>query len=206
MYKNTFNDLNFFALCLLMLIGSGCAMQSPAPDIDKAHVWDQSKLELEQLRSWKLKARIAIQLDKEGGSASMDWKQSEDDYLIRIVPPFGRGAFELDGNSEGVTMRGSDDQIFHASNPETLLQTHLGWQVPVSGLIYWIRGLPDPNVNVKTMVLDEQARIQHLSQNSWDVSYKSYIQSDGLNLPKKMSMQNQNLKVKLVIREWEFSL
>ena len=90
MYKSTFNDLIFCALSLLMLIGTGCAMQSPAPDIDKAHVWEQSKLELEKLRSWKLKARIAIQLDKEGGSASMDWKQSEDDYLIRIIPPFGR--------------------------------------------------------------------------------------------------------------------
>lgn len=189
-----------------MLIGNGCAMQSPAPDIDKTGVWEQSKLELEQLRSWSLKARIAFQLDKEGGSASMDWRQSEDEYLIRIIPPFGRGAFEINGNSEGVTMRGSDDQVFHASNPETLLQTHLGWQVPVSGLIYWIRGLPDPSIKIKTLVLDDQARLQHLSQNSWEVNYKSFIKSGGLNLPKKMSMQNRGLKVKLAIKEWEFSL
>jgi outer membrane lipoprotein LolB len=203
MSGNISHTTGIFISCLLVLFASACAMQTPVPDIDKAAVWEARKLELQQLQSWSLKARIAIQLDKEGGSASMSWSQTGAEYLIRIVPPFGRGTFELDGDSDGVTMRGADEQVFHATDPETLLQTQLGWQVPVSGLIYWIRGIPEPSSKITTLVLDNEARLQHLSQNQWDVSYTDYIESGDLILPRKMSMQNSNVKVKLVIKEWE---
>jgi outer membrane lipoprotein LolB len=191
---------------LLILVSVGCSTQTPLPDNDKVLLWEEKKLELEQVQSWKLKARIAIQLDKEGGTASMNWSQKEDDYVIRIIPPLGRGTFELNGNSEGVTMTTADNQILHARDPEALLQTHLGWQVPLTGLLYWIRGLPDPVMRIKTMTLDEQARIQDLSQDQWQISYTSYTESGDLHLPKKLQMQNRKLKVKLLVKTWDLSL
>jgi outer membrane lipoprotein LolB len=203
MSENISRIISISINCLLILLASSCAMQTPVPDIHKAAVWETRKLELEQLQSWMLKARIAIQLDKEGGSASMNWSQTGAEYLIRIIPPFGRGTFELDGDNDGVTMRTADEQLFNATDPETLLQTQLGWQVPVTGLIYWIRGIPEPSSKITKMVLDNEARLQHLSQNQWDVSYTDYIQSGDLILPRKMSMQNGNLKVKLLIKKWE---
>ncbi len=193
------------APCLLFLFFAACATHEPVTDDVKSVIWEQNKLKLEQVQSWDLKARIAIQIGKEGGSASLNWKQSGEQYLIEIVPPFGRGAFQLNGSREGVTMQGAGDKVLHAKDPETLLQAQLGWQVPISGLIYWIRGLPDPALEIKNLILSEQGLLQELSQGHWQISYSSYTQAKNLGLPRKLVMQNEKLRVKLVIKQWDIS-
>jgi outer membrane lipoprotein LolB len=191
--------------CLLILVFTGCASQRPISDDARALIWQENKLKLEQIHSWNLSGRIAIQLQKESGSASLSWKQSGQDYVIRIIAPFGRGTVELRGNSEGVTMRDAGNQLVRARDPETLLLESLGWQVPLTGLNYWIRGLPDPSVKINTLLLDEEARISELSQAGWKVSYGRYMQAEELSMPKKLVMQNQELRVKLVIKQWDLS-
>lgn len=100
-------------------------------------------------------------------------------------------------------MQDAEGQTLYAEDAETLLQNYLGWQVPVSGLHYWIRGLPSPQTIVQTMLLDEQSRLSELTQAGWRVSYKRYQTHKGLQLPAKMELLNASLKVKLVIRQWE---
>jgi len=190
---------------LLIFAFSGCAIQQPVSDNKKIRDWDNNKLRLEQLQVWKLNGRIGIQLKKESGSASLSWEQNGQDYLIRIIAPFGRGTIELHGNSAGVTMRDANNQILQARHPETLLQAYLGWQVPLTGLNYWVRGIPDPESEIKTLVLDGNARIRQLSQGDWQVSYTSYMQKGQLSLPGKLALENQSLKVKLTIRQWDLS-
>ena len=199
------HTLASLAQCLLILVFTGCAIQRTIPNDARALVWEENKLKLEQIYSWNLSGRIAIQLEKESSSASLSWKQSGQDYVIRITAPFGRGTMELRGNSEGVTMRDAGNQLVYARDPETLLQENLGWQVPLTGLNYWIRGLPDPAVEIDTLHLNKEARISELSQAGWQVSYGPYMQADELSLPKKLVMQNQELKVKLVIKQWDLS-
>lgn len=190
---------------LLLLFATGCAIQPPISDTALSSAWQQNKLKLEQIHNWNLSGRIAILLQKDNSSASLSWQQSEQDYVIRIIGPFGRGTLELEGNREGVTMRDADNQLLHARDPETLLEDYLGWQVPLTGLHFWIRGLPDPNVEIKTLVLDAQSRISELAQADWQISYGRYMQTDELSLPQKLELQNQQLKVKVFIKQWDLS-
>ncbi len=192
-------------LLTLILMTPGCALQKLIPDAIEPVTWEENRKNLEQIRSWDLSGRIAVQREKESGSASLKWKQREADYVITLIGPLGRGTLELEGNPNGVILRDANRHQQKARDPQTLLLDYLGWQVPVNGLKYWILGLPDPLEDIQTLVLDEKARISELSQAGWHVKFRRYQQAGELHLPAKLEMQNQQLKVKLLIRKWELS-
>ena len=192
----------YLPLVLLLALG-GCALQQPVTDPLLPGNWEERQQQLGQLHSWKLAGRIAVQLDKDAGSATLQWHQQRDNYVIRLIGPLGKGNFELQGSPGGVSMRDSDNRLQFASDPESLLEAQFGWQVPLSGLHWWIRGLPDPAEKIDNLQLDEQASIAELSQAGWQVSYGRYRLQQGLRLPEKIHLSNTHLKVKLQIKKWE---
>jgi outer membrane lipoprotein LolB len=191
------------ALCACLLLLSACTTQTPLIEKTKEQNWENNKAELEKIHSWTLHGRIAVQVEKESGSASLQWQQDNEDYLIRIIGPFGKGTIELNGNKQGVSLRDANNQLQKARNMETLLGRYLGWHVPIDRLNYWIRGIPNPEQSIETMVLDEHARLSELSQAGWQVSYGAYMKQDARHLPRKLELRNQGLKVKLIVRKWQ---
>lgn len=192
------------SILLLLLIVSGCSVKPAAiRDTESADRWQQHSAAVSALRVWELNGRIAIQKEKESASASLKWQQAETNFQIRIFGPFGKGAVELSGDESKVSMLDAEGRSLEADSAETLLQDYLGWQVPVSGLVYWIRGIPNPRDYVQNMVLDADSRLQELSQSGWQIRYKRYQPVNQLQLPARLELLNRDLKVKLVLREWE---
>lgn len=142
-------------------------------------------------------------MEKQGWSATLQWRQRQQDYFLRIIAPLGGGIYELSGNEDGVLMRTAKNMTLRADNPETLLQNNFGWHVPLSGLVYWLRGLPEPGSKTNTLVLDDQGRITDLVQAGWQISYLRYMTASGFDLPGKIVIQNDKLKVQLIIRDWK---
>ena len=193
------------ALLLLALACGACAVQTPRHvDVHTAD-WKKNRENLQEIHSWDLSARIAVQLEQDSGSASLKWRQRKEAYLIRIIGPLGRGSLELEGDAHGVTMRNGNNQEQKAGDPGMLMQDNLGWQVPLSGLVHWIKGIPNPHGEVQTLILDQNARLSELTQAGWHITYKRYQQSGNLRLPTKIEIQNQKLKLKLVINKWTLS-
>ena len=190
------------ALCLGTLILAGCAAQPPIGVGDRSLLWQERSARLAGLTQWVLRGRIAVQVEREGWTASLQWEQRADDYVLRVSAPLGRGSFELIGSAQGVSLQTADNRLLHADDPEALLQQTLGWQLPVSGLYYWIRGLPDPGAEPVTLQLDEKGRINDLKQNGWQVKYQRYESAGGMELPGKITLENARLKVRLVISDW----
>jgi outer membrane lipoprotein LolB len=52
------------------------------------------------------------------------------------------------------------------------------------------------------MSLDAQGRIRDLRQDGWDVSYERYVSEGSYELPGKMTLENRQLRVRLVISDW----
>jgi len=183
---------------------AGCAVQPRLSDLDKSNLWEIRQQELSQIDEWTLKGRIAIQTEKDSWSAGLQWQQHKQDYAIRIVAPLGRGSYELTGNKQGVMLRTNKNEIFEASTPEVLMQRNLGWQLPVSGLVYWIRGVPQISLEDKNFNLDEQGRINEMNQDGWQIKYHRYDEHDGHQMPSKLFIENDKLKVRIIIKDWTF--
>jgi outer membrane lipoprotein LolB len=103
----------------------------------------------------------------------------------------------------GVEMRAAEGGVFYADDAETLLYDHTGWRLPVSGLRLWVMGLPDGNREISQLRFDEIGRIQLLEQYHWQIQYLQYRQVGMRDLPRKISLQNDKLKLRIVIDQWE---
>ncbi|MEJ2094262.1 MAG: lipoprotein insertase outer membrane protein LolB, partial [Gammaproteobacteria bacterium] len=86
---------------------------------------------------------------------------------------------------------------------ESLLRQTLGWEIPLEGLEYWVRGMPQPNKPFDRILLDSEARMVDLKQSGWEIKIERYQKVRGMDLPGKISMLNPHFSVKLVIQDWQ---
>ena len=89
-----------------------------------------------------------------------------------------------------------------ATSAEELLGTRLGWSLPVSGLRYWLLGLPAPGLPVVKSSLDSFGRLLRLSQGGWQIRYLDYKWIENLALPGKIFVEHPKLRLRLVIDHW----
>ena len=191
---------------LLALLTTLCACSSlPAFFNPEATVSQVPGDELYQLQKWKIRGRLAVQADDEGWTAAIHWDQDRDNYRIRLIAPLGQGTYELTGDNEDVTMITADNRVLHARDPGQLLLENLGWEVRVSGLKYWIRGLPEPGIAAAQMLINDEGRISDMQQEGWRVSILRYTRVADRLLPGKMFLQNNRFSLRLVVQHWEIT-
>lgn len=193
--------------CALLLAAllAGCAAPPVVSDAKRLAYWDARRTLLSELEHWTLHGRIAIQLPKQAWSASLLWAQNREKYELHLIGPLGRGSVELSGGAGEVVLQTADHKVYSAPSAEALLQQNLGWQLPVEGLRYWVRGLPEPGHEPRKVVLDERGRVSHLQQNGFSVSYDDYEMIQGYDLPGRITLENEKIRVKLVISSWSFA-
>jgi len=160
---------------------------------------------LSQIHAWTLRGRLAIQTQNEGWTVTIHWNQDDDQFNMRLIAPLGQGTYELEGDRNNVSLLTADNKLLFADDPERLMLDSLGWKVPLNGLKYWIRGLPEPDIELENLVRDGFGRITDLQQSGWRVSILRYIEVDGLELPEKIFMHNDRFKLRLVIQDWKTS-
>lgn len=156
-----------------------------------------------QLETWDLKGRIAVRTSDESGSGSLYWTQRKDEYDIRVISSLSGRVYELTGTDSLVSLQAPDSNMMRAEDAETLLRQAMGWYFPVSDLVYWIRGIPAPTLQVDQLLLDAENRVNALKQGGWSIRYKGYIGIDGTSMPRRMDLENDQVRVRLSIREWD---
>ncbi|MCI0401607.1 MAG: lipoprotein insertase outer membrane protein LolB [Gammaproteobacteria bacterium] len=192
-------------LAALAVLLTACAElpSTPIPGTPLQEAWRSHQAELLTLQHWSLTGRVAIQTEKDGWNATLRWTQQDDAYSMRVISPFGQGSYELQGSAHGVIMRTADNQTLVAQDVEALMLENLGWSVPVAGLRYWVRGIPEPAWPVDTIALNDEGYMADLQQSGWRVSVLRYVKQGDLTLPAKLFMHNARFKVRLVVENWE---
>lgn len=189
-------------LVMLVTVLSACTVAPPrGPTVGSEQAWRARQGALAALSAWSFDGRIGVTLGEQGWHANLNWQQRADGYDIRISGPFGQGVGLLHGDPSGVVLRTSDRKEARAADAESLMYAQFGWWVPVKGLGYWLRGLPDPTQAAQT-TLDANGQLTHLIQADWDIRFTRYAQVAELALPDRLTLSNTKLKVKLVIDNW----
>ncbi|MEH6472778.1 MAG: lipoprotein insertase outer membrane protein LolB, partial [Halopseudomonas sp.] len=168
----------------------GCSSQSPRPPAPPEQSWNQHQQQLLPLTEWQILGKIRIQTDNDDLAANLNWSQQQDHYRIYIAGPFGQGAVNIEGSEQaGISLDIKDKGHYQAASPEQLLNQQLGWNVPVSLIPYWIRGLPAPQSD-HTKTLDPDNRLQQLQQAGWTINYLDYQTDELLHLPRKIKLNH----------------
>lgn len=165
--------------------------------------WNTRASQLNTISEWKLQGAVALATSHGGQNASMTWQQDKANYQIDLFGPLGVGHITLKGDANNVVLLANGKTI-QASSPEMLMQEVLGWQLPISHLYYWVRGIPAPNL-AKTMTFDPYHHLLTLSQQGWIIQYQRYSNVQGVDVPTKILLKNGELRVVIVISDWDWS-
>lgn len=200
------NYFLFSLLSIFTLMLSSCATmtQPPATTAQEKLTWPQRETQLSAIKNWSLHAALGIQQQGQSQFVSLAWAQQGRDYQQTIAGPLGVGAVRIMGSPGHVTFWKSAQQQFVATSPENLMQQQLGWQLPVSNLYYWVRGLPVPRIT-SSKNFDAENHLVTLQQQGWQINYLAYTDVNGVDLPSQIKLNNPMLQmqVKLVIKQWQ---
>lgn len=181
---------------------AGCAAIPPEPGTtERQAAWERRLAQLADHDRWNLTGRIAVKANGEGWSASLRWRQTEESYHVNLWGPLGRTLALIDGTRSGVRLRTPEGTYF-ASSPEELLYSELGWQLPVSGMRHWVRGLPAPEHPIDTLELDAIGRPERMSQSGWEVSFPEYEQYRVDALPWRVVLSRDLVSIRLSAESW----
>ena len=197
----------FSWLLVAMFTGllGGCATSPEPISPGNQKDWHKHLAQVSALDAWHVQGRVAVnktnKTNRSGGTAHFDWQQQGDQYHIRLRGPFGQGAVELFGDAQAVRLVRPNQQVITASSAEHLLQQQTGWHLPISSLVYWLRGIPAPPSQTSPLV-DEHGRLVHLLQHGWGIAFARYTPFEKLFLPKRLQLKGEGLRVKIIIDEW----
>ncbi|WP_417661420.1 lipoprotein insertase outer membrane protein LolB [Pseudomonas sp.] len=197
--------LRHFIACSMFALLTGCAGLVSHESVEgqgNQAAWQAHKEQLTALDAWQISGKIGIRAPKDSGSATLFWLQRQDYFDIRLSGPLGGGAARLTGRPGEVLLEVANKGRYKAESPEALLQEQLRMNLPVSHLLWWVRGLPAPDTK-SNVTLDTDSRLSHLSQDGWQVEYLSYVEQNGYWLPERIKLHGQDLQVTIVVKDWQ---
>ena len=110
----------------------------------------------------------------------------------------------INGKKGDIKLNTSKGKSYSAEDPEDLMQELFGYSLPVNGLQFWMRGIPDPEQVYASLELDEQGRLKQLNQAGWLIDYNRY--HDGKPaMPAFIKISNKTLNAKIVIDHWSLN-
>jgi outer membrane lipoprotein LolB len=190
-----------FLIVAALLLVAACAT-SPSSQFVTNSPWPQRKATLNTLQDWQLSGRVSVTSEQDGWHATLNWVQQGSEYTIDLIGPLGQGRLRISRDGENVQLRTSDGRVFYATDADQLVEKTLGLRMPVNGLVYWVRGLPDP-LQASVLAGDSQGRLTQLEQNGWIIDYLRYAQQgQGIELPTRIRAHQDEWTVQMVIKKW----
>lgn len=195
---------------LLMLL-QACAplTLAPVPDGLTQQVpadWPQRVQTLHRFSHWQLSGKLAVRQPDDSGSALINrWRQQGDRYEVALSSSFlGMGNTYLQGDTGFMELTLPNGDRYHSADPEALVTTATGWQLPLSELAWWVRGLPAPGGGVR-LLFNTAGQPALLYQSGWEVRYERWqpFVSGLPELPARITAVKDDRQVRLVITGWQ---
>lgn len=169
--------------------------------------WALYQLQAGRVNSWNLRGRAAIFVDDDVHNIGLRWRKNLDEFVIVLEAPFGQGVIRLESSRQTgypVKLSLGDGQIIYAEDAESALLDAIGFAIPVTGLVSWIRGIPGKATPFEH-VPGPDGRLRSLSQDEWTINYLDYFERQEVErgLPKKMYLKHDRLALKIVIEHWQ---
>jgi len=146
-----------------------------------------------------MNGRVSISLQGKRQSAGLRWVHMAMSDEILLLTPLGQTAARIYSDAETATID-TDGKHIQADDVESLMQQELGWHLPLGSLHHWVLGIP-ADTEPAQIEHDEGRRISLLNQDGWEVRYLRYAE----NLPARLQLHHEDLRVQLLIDEWDWN-
>lgn len=184
------------ALALLLLattLVSACT--SVPPPAEENSDWARQRDQLQDLDSWELRGRVNVRYDNESHTPRINWLQQNVEYHIRLWGTFNAGNTLIVGRPGYVTLE-NDGEILDASSPEELILGQMGYELPVSQLNYWIKGIPSPDSEYQ-LSFNELNQLTTIEQADWTINLSDMRQYGPISLPRRVELTRPRNDIRL---------
>lgn len=205
-------------LTVIAFLLCSCTVVPPRepPSAPAGELWQQRAPRLQALSDWSFNGRAAVDgPELPSRTVRINWSAAGAAYRLSFMSPLGQQVAELAGDAVVASLRVPGEETRSAASPEALLHDALGWSAPLRGLRYWVRGLPAPAAEPLTgddagsdvqgdirLDLDDWGRLTALAQDGWDVRIDRYTEVGNLELPRRLTLSREGLRIRLLIDEW----
>ena len=165
--------------------------------------WKTLSHQLEQTTKWKLIGKIGVRTPTDSVTAAINqWTQADDSYVIELSSTFfGLGASKLIGTTGFLSISEAGEKPINSLQPDLLIAEALGFPLPISSLPSWIKGLPTSE-SKHTITFGPQGLPSQLEQLGWKLTFSKYHYIDGLPLPGKIKLEQDDVRIILAIKQW----
>ena len=177
---------------LLVLLLSACFSVPIEPE---GRYQIQTRESLYKLERWSFEGRVAITGKKDAWQANINWAHAANDEKIKLAGPLGQGATLIQLTGDSVTIDRGDNKPLTSTQPELFINQQLGLFVPVQSLRYWVVGVPEPSIRYNLTPTG-------FTQAGWLIDYRQTQSVNGRAMPYKITVSNEQLKLKLIIDQW----
>lgn len=186
------------ALLAAALLNACVAPRMDAPVNDN---WQARRNVLAALHTWEFTGRIGVLDADESHSSRIRWRQDKDDYVINLWGTLNVGATELTGRPGAVVLEQAGEPPLRARSAEGLIYEQLGYELPVTQLSYWIKGIPAPGSQAQTD-FNAEHHLVALQQDGWSVQYMAYTNYGAESLPTRIRIEKPPLRLDFVRLDW----
>jgi outer membrane lipoprotein LolB len=155
---------------------------------------------LRAIRDWSFTGRIAVSNGRNGGSGRIEWRQQGDRYEVALSAPITRQSWRLTGGPDGARLEGLEGGTRQGPDAAGLLFQATGWDIPVTALADWLRGLQAEGAAEPKIEPGWDGRPVKIEQGGWSIDYEWPKQGD---LPKRLDARRDQARVKLVVDTWQ---
>jgi outer membrane lipoprotein LolB len=205
---------SFGTYCLIIAVSLllwGCQALQPEyeqPATQLLSAGNQTKLQ--QFDRWQLQGKIGVTDGNKRDSAAINrWQQDRAVFEIQISSTLlGLGATTISGTGETLTIAEPGEPLITSNNPRLLLETSLGWEVPLDALRYWVKGSPLPEAPYRWEITPLSGSLM-LEQSGWQITFdrieeNHFSHNDvTLLLPHRIVMSQQNKEIKVIVSRWD---
>jgi outer membrane lipoprotein LolB len=145
--------------------------------------------------------RLSARHDHDAVTVRFSWLHRPPLDELAVTSPLGQTVAELSGDSAAgrVEVRTADGKRWEAADWTALTARALGFPLPVSGLVAWIRGAPRPGAPF-TLEADAEGRASVLRQDGWEVIYD--YRDAAAQMPQRLRITYPGFEIRIVVDTW----
>lgn len=203
--KNLKLNQAFIIAALLSLIG--CNTIPESSDAELFQDQNQRSQQLEGINDWTIKGKIAFITSQEKQSANLYWHQNDNKITLKLTTFLGVNVLSLNFDQDIYTLK-ADGKTWQDTNIDTLMARVSKINLPVNSLIYWVKGLKASNDDIisYSSTTDLPSNLQAWVNNEyWHIEYQSYRLIKEYRLANKLTVNHDDLTIKIAISSWEIN-
>lgn len=150
---------------------------------------------------WGLEGRVAVSSNGQGGSARIDWQQSGARFDVRLSAPITRQSWSLTGSPGQARLEGLEGGPRHGTDAGLLLREAAGWDIPITSLASWLRGVAAPG-SPASMTFGPGGQPLELVQDGWTITYRWPEALAPLAMPGRIEARRGTARVRLAVDRW----